>query len=200
MAKGKSVRIEFEIPESFADRLKSVVREEGVPAIDQMSDWCREHVLGYFGDKRRTAVAIKRVPIYWKLDLYEAMIDHAGSGGVPGFVRESVHQDLREQGVKGLSPLPVWREVRQRNAKKRASKGKARSVKKYKEGPDDHQKDHYHPVAVPEDWWFKIDELWPKEVSTFIMSCAQARLQVETDQLYVAKRTMKAFLTEFAED
>ncbi len=121
-------------------------------------------------------------------------------GGVPGFVRESVHQDLMEQGVKGLSPVPSWRDVRQSNAKKRAAKGNAKTVRKYKDGPDDHQKDHYHPVAVPEDWWFKIDELWPKEVSTYIMSCAQTRLQLETKKLYPAKRTMKAFLTEYAED
>jgi hypothetical protein len=190
----KQVKVEFYLDADYVERLRAVVREEGVPEIDQLGNWCKRYVEDYCQDKRRTAVALKRLGISWLLPFYQAMVEHTGSGGVPGFVREAVYEDLCQQTEREITPLPPIRESRRANAKK-----KYKAQEKYKEQGHGHDKDHSHPIALPVDWCEAIEELYPGEVSTYVMACAQEKLQQETGKLYPAKRTMKPYLSEFAD-
>jgi hypothetical protein len=206
MSKVTEVEVRFMLPLKYVQHLRSVVRDDGVPQIgrgsEALNEWCRNDIISRFQDKRRTAVAIKRVNIYWMLSLFEGMVLHTGDGGSPAFVRESVWEDLKRLGLsKGLSPLPDWKETRRQNANKRAKAGKV-AVVDYKTGAesDYHGQDKFHPVAIPLDWHELIEKQWPGEVSTYIMACAQTKLQLETKVIYPCKRTMKPFLEDYLEE
>jgi len=200
------VKVEIWLPKEYVEKATAIARIEGKRRIDSeetLSQWCSEQVQKVYGDKRRTTIPLKRVLISWRLDVYAGMVDHVGSGGVPHFVRMAVIGDLKEQGLAGgLTDATHLRESRRRNAKQRAMAGDPRGVQEYKGGSsiDYHSEDRAHPVAMPEDWYNRIVENWPNEVSTFVMSCAQTKLQKETGTLYRAKRTMKPFMLDYAED
>ncbi|MEZ6131888.1 MAG: hypothetical protein R3C59_24780 [Planctomycetaceae bacterium] len=183
------VRVEFDLEPQYVERLRSVVRKEGIPQISKVNEWCRDLVVSYFEDKRRSSVVRKRVQIQWLLEVYTALVKHVESfeGCLPGYVREAVYSDLRLRTEEELSPPPLWRD--------RRAKTHAYAYKKKK----GREREHCHAVMIPSDWAMLINQLWPGgNLSPYLMACTQARLQKETGVLYEVKNgKMERFMAEY---
>ena len=94
--------VSFEIPREQADRLR---RLEG----RDPSDIARNHLIGFYEDKRRTSIELIATSLGWLPEVYQAMVKHVGRGAVSHFIREATYSYATHRKVK-LSPVPLLKE------------------------------------------------------------------------------------------
>lgn len=207
MAKKKAkkrggVQVEFQIKRDEFTNLQALVRSEGVQVLteENFSEWVRDTLVrGYLNDKRRTAIPVKRLAIYWKLNLFRALLLHVEDKSVAAYVREAVYEELVSRGERGLSECPGWRTVHRRGEKKTTKELRAKALG-LKPGPGRRPDAHFHPVNVPMDWFLRMQAMFPRQVSSYVMACAQYKLQGETGKLYEASANVADFLAEWGID
>lgn len=193
----KEIEVRFKLPADFAEKILNRGRVDEWKKFGDIHGLCRHLAMSYFDDARRRAMPVRRMSLGFRLDFFEALVKKVGSGGIAKYLRDSLWDELKRQGLtKNLSEPPDWRDQRAVNAgKKRQSKAKGDQYYTTEDRPDT----HIHAILLPQDWFDAVENLYPQKASSFVKACAQERLQKETGKLYTCQRTMEEFLSDWKE-
>lgn len=176
--KVKMEEMSFSIPKEQADRLRRLERREPV-------DMAHDYLMGYYDDKRRSAIDLVRISIGWLPEVYHAMVRHIGRGGVSNYILQTTYAAMMADWHK-LAEIPVLKPG-------------------HVEGAADHRKSKLPtaqpgrqsivvPLVIPSQWRTVGNTVHPGAFSTYIKAAVQLRLEKELGVELPVQRGMKEWL------
>jgi len=170
--------VSFEIPREQADRLR---RLEG----RDPSDIARNHLIGFYEDKRRTSIELIATSLGWLPEVYQAMVKHVGRGAVSHFIREATYSYATHRKVK-LSPVPLLKEGHVEGAVGRRKSGLPTA--------QPGRQSIVVTIKIPAQWDEALRHEWGSKASQRMKAAAQLRVEKETGKLLPVQRGMGPFL------
>lgn len=170
--------VEFDIPREQADRLRRLEGKE--PA-----EIARNHLVGYYEDKRRTDIELVNTSLGWLPEVYQALVKHVGRGGVSHFIRESFYRYMIHRKFK-LTPIPLLHEGHLESARGR------RKISLPKAQPG--RKSIVVTLKIPAQWEEVGRKAFPGGLSQAIKAASQLRLESETGVLLPVQNRMGEWL------
>lgn len=166
--------ITISVPESHAKKIERTTGRELQVVLE-------EHALNWFEDHRRRQIQLKRQGISWHKEVYRAMLDKIGFGGISDFVRKAVYKDLSRVETGLVDPSGF------RPGREKVSKTDIPVI------PSD-RLSVQAPILFPEQWIAKIEKRYPLKVSTYIKAVTQLELEKLLKKSLPVQRGLGVFM------
>ncbi len=166
--------ITISVPEAHARKIERTTGKE-------LQEVLEEHALNWFEDHRRRQIQMKRQGISWHKEVYRAMLDKIGFGGISEFVRKAVYEDL-SRFEKGLVDPQGFRPGREKVSKKVIPVI-----------PND-RLSVQAPMMFPAQWISRLESRYPKNVSTYIKAVTQVELEKLLKKKLPVQRGLAVFM------